>query len=421
MSNAYTPVLKSKSVIITFLLTVLSLIYRLIDAAGNVEFMLQKIGVDERVAKFLGSSRGIDFLMTGSLLALVLIVAYKMVRHQGALPNQTAPQEETAAPDAKPSETQTAELTAKGAEIQRLSADVEEKDNRIEEREAESSAPGWINAIVDYQRRGLRKYVLVEKCEVNASPLLKGKRYVEFTFHVRNYSMFHATIPMSMDAPVEGSIYFKGDRLSGTAKLVENKVVKLRPYLLEPLKIHQWVDADEVKDIPETLDNVGNLFDFSKATIYIKADEFPNDKADTLDLTRGMQNAGLENGIIELKNTNAQLRGEIATWRERAGYIEELYLALGACYQAYNQAERREALSKEVFENLKMRISHALSYRPNEPKSQSDFYDELPSIPDEPGEQKGWIDAQCFNLRALIEEEHHKLFGDQNEGSMPNS
>jgi uncharacterized membrane protein len=266
----------------------------------------------------------------------------------------------------------------------------------------------WLDTIVDYQRKGLRKYVLVEKCDINLSPLSQGKRYFEFTFHVTNYSMFNVSIPMAEYDVVKGSIHFNGDPISREAKLVENKVTGLQPYGRNYFKIWQWVSIDEAKDIPATLEKVGNLFDFSKAIVYVRADKFLDEEAAKLDLTRGMQNADLENKIIELGNANAQLRREITSWQERATYIEELTLALGACYQAYNQAERGESLSKEAFDNLKMRISHALSHSPNEPKMLFNFYDELPPIPASINEQKGWIDSQCFKLRELIKEQRQE-------------
>jgi len=282
---------------------------------------------------------------------------------------------------------------------------------------------GWIHTIVDYQRRGLRKYVLVEKCEINPSPLVDGKRYFELTFHVRNYSMFYVSIPMAKYDPVKGTIRFKGDPISGDAKLTENQVTNLEPYGRNYFKVWQWVNnPDETKEIPATLEKVGNLFDFSETVIPIKADRFPDDSAAKLDLTRGMQNADLENKIVELKNANTQLSREIALRQEQANYISVLYVALGACYQAYNQSERKEMLSKESFGDLKKRISYALSCRPNEPRAMFDFYDELPPMLDSPDEQKEWLDSQCFMLRALLREQGQEVSGYvQNEGSTPTS
>jgi hypothetical protein len=271
-------------------------------------------------------------------------------------------------------------------------------------------SPAWLDTIVDYQRRGMRKYVLVEKCEVDTSPLLNGKRYVEFTFHIRNYSMFHVSIPMPMDATIEGSIYFKGDRLSGTAKLVENKVVSLRPYLSEPIKIHQWVDADEAKDIPETLEKVGNRFNFSNAVIHIKADEFPDDKADTLDLTRGMQNAELENKVIQLVAVQGQRALEFGEWQRYSDIAFRLNLVYGMAQQARHTMEfpGNTPLPKDVLEYLRAHIDSAI-HQCLGPEARDDYFDHVPPVPDEDSGQEYWIRSHCSRLEALIEQQHRQV------------
>lgn len=270
-------------------------------------------------------------------------------------------------------------------EIERLRHDAVTHSIQISSRDAEIEALktkyGWVDGIIEYQRKGLRKYVLVERCEVDSSPLSSGKLYVWLTFHVRNYSMFYVSIPMHKGDEIRSSIRFNGEPISRTAKVEENKVIDLPPYRSNYFKIRQWVNPDEAKDISETLKTTGNLFDFSEAIIPIKADKFPNDEEAKLDLTSGMGNADLDNKIIELGNANARLRSELTSWQEHAAYLGELNIALGACYHAYNQSERREPLTQEAFASLKMRISRALSNRPGEPKEMADFYDELPPIP----------------------------------------
>jgi hypothetical protein len=266
----------------------------------------------------------------------------------------------------------------------------------------------WLDEVVEYQRNVLWKYVLVERCEINSGLLTQGKRFVELTFHVVNYSMFKVSIPMRKDAVIEGSIYFKGDRLSGEAKLTENRVIRLEPHMSNYFKIHQWVNSDEARDIPETLEKVGNFFGFSEAIVYIKADKFSDDKPASLDLTRAMQNAELENKIIELENANTRLNREIKLRQERAEVIEELQLALGACYQAYNQTERGERLTEEGISNLKMRVAYALSKLPHEPQLQFEIYDGLPS-PDSIEGQNKWVDSLCFKLRDVIKKQRQEL------------
>lgn len=366
------------------------------------------------------------------LTLVILLVAIIIVSRRRGTPAQTAPAaEQIPAADVE----QQSRIKQQEAEIARLQEAGKEAIREIEKfrNEAESNRLKadfnqqlldnlkWEHEFVEYQLKALRKYVVVEGCEINSSHLLAGKQYVEFTFHVRNYSMFYVSIPMSKYEVVKGAIKFKGDPVSGEAKLVENKVIGLQPYGRRYFKIWQWVNSKEAEEIPATLETVGNRFDFSETIIHVIADKFPRIAA-ALDLTRGMQNADLENKIIELGNANAELIREIHTWRERISYVEELNRALGACYDAYSQMDRREFITRDALNNLKHRIAHALSHRPNEPKMLSDFYDELPPIPDAAGEQKEWVDSQCINLRALIEEEHQKLsVDDQNEGSTPNS
>ncbi|HST54068.1 MAG TPA: hypothetical protein VLJ61_18825 [Pyrinomonadaceae bacterium] len=247
---------------------------------------------------------------------------------------------------------------------------------------------------------------------------------IAFEFHhPEEFTPSPAFEPLPVvEALIEGPILFKGDRLSGTTKLVGNEVKSCPPDSRKFFKVRQWVNIDEAKDIPETLKTVGNRFDFSEAIIYIKADKFPGDKPAQLNLTRGMQNADLGNKIIELENANARLRTEITAWKEWAGIVKEMNLALGACYQAYNQAERGEALSEEALNNLKMRISHALSTLPNEPRWLFEIKDELPPTPDSIDEQQKWIDSLCCKLREIINEQWQRLSDYvQNDGSTPSS
>jgi uncharacterized membrane protein len=185
------------------------------------------------------------------------------------------------------------------------------ESERIKELERENDTLQWLYKIAKYQRNDLQKYVLVDKCEINLSPLTNGKSYFEFTFHVINYSIFYISIPMLEYDPVKGAIQFKGDPLSREAKLAENRVTALQPYGRNYFKVWQWVNQDEAKDIPATLEKVGNLFDFSKAIVYVRADKFPDDEVAKLDLTRGMQNAALENRIIQLEALQGQHAIEI--------------------------------------------------------------------------------------------------------------
>lgn len=190
-----------------------------------------------------------------------------------------------------------------------------------------------LQKIAEYQRKGLRKYVVVEKCVVNSSPLPEGKLYIEFTFYVTNYSMFYVSIPAPVDAVIEGSIHFKGDLLSGVAKIVENKVKELGTCGTYYFTVRQWVSASEAADISETLKTTGNLFDFSKAIVNVRGgDRFPDVEMAQLDLTRGMRNAEFENKVIQLEALKSQYESEIELRQQRADAVEALSLVLGMAY-----------------------------------------------------------------------------------------
>jgi uncharacterized protein YhaN len=275
------------------------------------------------------------------------------------------------------------------------------RDGEIEQLKARYEG---LHNIANYQKQHLRKFVLVERCIINSSYLAEGKLYLDFIFAVVNLSMYSVSLMSPEGAVIEDPIHHKGEPLSGTAKLLRHDAWNIAPTKACSLTIRQWVNANEAEDIAETLKQRGNLFNFAKATVSVSIDGLPDVRA-KLDLTRGMQTATLENKVIELGNENTELKAELASRQERAPHIEQLTLALGACYQAYNQLEHRELLTEEAFGNLKMRIGYALASRPDEPKEMGDFYDELPPVPDSLQEQKAWVDEQCFRLRALIVEQ----------------
>ncbi len=317
--------------------------------------------------------------------------------------------------------------------IQRLKAEVERfqesaethsmraaiRDNELETLKTKYE---WLDEIVEYQRNGLRKYVLVEKCDINHSHLSDGKRYVEFTFNIVNYSMFNVSVPMSEYDILKGSIHFKGDPLSGEAKLIENKVVGLTPYMSNYFKVWQWVNPDEAKDISETLEKVGNRFDFSKAIIYVRADRFRDDDVAKLDLTRGMQNADLENRLVELGTENVRLGKGLTLWRDRTRNVKELTRILGKFYLAYNQVEQNEILSTATGDNLRGSFANALHSCFHDNKIVDDYLDHVAAFPDSLGKQKEWVDSHCIRLRILIEEQEQGLSDYvQNDGLTPNS
>jgi hypothetical protein len=273
----------------------------------------------------------------------------------------------------------------------------------------------WLHTVVRYQLNGLRKYVLVGNCTVNVNPFSEGRRYLEITFNLQNFSMFHVSIPMPVDAVIEGSIHFKGEMLSGVAKLVVNKVAALPPYGINTLTIRQWVNTDEVTDISETLKVSGNLFDFSKAIVYIKADEFPDMEAAKLDLTRGMQDAELENEIIRLKaelegegarreSLKAQYDANAAEHARRARIVRSLNYARGAALIVMHQIGEDEPVSKGTLQYLASVISPVLENYFDESRIFEWFGDTLQNIPDTPLGQEAWVRGFFATLGRLIEQ-----------------
>ena len=99
-----------------------SLAYKAVDAAGNAEFILQKFGLTEDAAKFLGSSRGIDFVVAISFIALVVSLLYQVNRYtlhlQGTPPVQGTQWYETPAYDLTPRGPQVQEVQDRGQEKQ---------------------------------------------------------------------------------------------------------------------------------------------------------------------------------------------------------------------------------------------------------------------------------------------------------------
>lgn len=81
MSIKLPPITKSKSVIITGTISMVTLLYKAVDAASNAEFVWQKLGLNENAARFLGSPPAIDFMVAISLLGLVISLLYQTNRN----------------------------------------------------------------------------------------------------------------------------------------------------------------------------------------------------------------------------------------------------------------------------------------------------------------------------------------------------
>lgn len=97
MTHAPRPITKSKLVITTFVISVLGFAWKLVDAVSNTEYLLQKLGFDEQISKFLSSPRGSNILVYGGLLSLILALFYHVRRYEQGLANWygTAPPTDT--------------------------------------------------------------------------------------------------------------------------------------------------------------------------------------------------------------------------------------------------------------------------------------------------------------------------------------
>jgi hypothetical protein len=165
MSNSLAPVTKSKPVIITFWVSIFFNAYNALDAVGNAEFLLQKIGLSEDAAKFLGSSRGIDFMVAVSLLALVLAVAYQVKRLQAF--EQKEP---------------------------KVKADGEQKQPEVKANEKEPCPDKWLHDIAEEQRKAIHRYIKVERRLIQHHDLLRESPYIDFMFIVSNHSVYKISL-----------------------------------------------------------------------------------------------------------------------------------------------------------------------------------------------------------------------------------
>jgi hypothetical protein len=84
MANNSPIITSSKTVIAPFISTIFFGLYAALDAVSNAEFVLQKLGINEDVAKFLGSSRGIQGFFWVSSVVLLVSLVYHVRRYERA-------------------------------------------------------------------------------------------------------------------------------------------------------------------------------------------------------------------------------------------------------------------------------------------------------------------------------------------------
>lgn len=262
---------------------------------------------------------------------------------------------------------------------------------------------------IEYQRKDLRKYVLVESLEINSSQLSEGKLYVDFTFHTCNYSIFYVSIPLDAGDPIKGYILFKGKMLSGAVKMFDNRMKNSPPYYKDYFTIRQWVSPEEAKDISETLKTSGNLFDFSDAIIPIKGgDKSPEAEEAQLDLTRAMMNAETENKIVQLETALSQHKDEISRWKTHADRLYGLGLLYGMAQEADDIIDLfKGSLTEEQVKHLDAQINSGLDNCLGAAARDS-YYLNAPPIPKDVEGQRFWIRDHCSRLLMLIQQERQK-------------
>ena len=175
----FTPITKSKSVIVTFFMSVVLLFWKAIDALGNVQFILQQLGVSERVARFLGSSRGIDFLVALSLLALVIVVAYQLKHYKSDSSNAAG---QTVTPEQSDVEKALIECRSRLTELEHeLTKSVERYDDTA-----------WLRSLAAHQKAYIETYLRTDGWTADHS-LVDEPLFIDFRLNFDSSSIYKLT------------------------------------------------------------------------------------------------------------------------------------------------------------------------------------------------------------------------------------
>lgn len=264
MTSQLSPVIKSKYLIFTTALSTFFLIYKLVDAAGNAEFLLQKAGVDEPVAKFLGSSRGIDFMVAASLLAFIITLLYQLNRHPALAQvavsnNQSLNAEPVAATHFEQVDERIKELERKlEEETKKYQSQLNQKEdvlkhlNSVElELDTLKTQYKWLHELADQDKKVIDQRVKVIGCEIIGHDLLK-ELYVDFKFTILNASVYAVSID---ENSIKGDIYFNSRLLSKGNRIIENAARFSGHAEIKDFIVRQWFDRDEIGDILDSSDN----------------------------------------------------------------------------------------------------------------------------------------------------------------------
>jgi hypothetical protein len=216
-----------------------------------------------------------------------------------------------------------------------------------------------LNSLAKFEKQHLGKFVLVENCIIDISPLASDKDYIDVNFSIHNLSMYSVSIPAPDGTVIENPIYFNGELLSRGAKLFNNEVRNISPTKKGSFTIRQWVDSEHATKIVETLKKSGNLFNFSEAVVRVSIDG-DTDNGAKLDLTRGMQNAALEKNIKELESLIPLHQLEISEWRRHVVMIAALNRVLGMAEELIAIYGTPNGIPPERIEEWRQRLDAAL-------------------------------------------------------------
>jgi len=107
--------------------------------------------------------------------------------------------------------------------------------------------------LMELQRKQIQQYVVVENCMINPYYLSESTPYIDFDFNVFNGSIYEVSIPIHDGALLNGSIRFRNSMLSGSVKLVNNYVKNCSPGGRNHIRVRQWVNKDDTKEIRQSI------------------------------------------------------------------------------------------------------------------------------------------------------------------------
>ncbi len=262
-----------------------------------------------------------------------------------------------------------------------------------------NSKYGWLSEIAEKERKALSKYVLVENCTV--SPHLDSEElpYLIFDFNVINNSVY----TVSLTDSINGFIKFKGQPLDKNARLFGEPMKNCPHNGRSSFRIRQPVHPSEAVLISEALKKSGNLFDFSELIVAaVIVGENPAKEPARLDLTRGMQNADLENKIIVLENEINQVRQESKEAIERERRNTALTKAIEGGAALYLELDEGRPIRDQRLARWRSDATNILSVNFGKDVAFKIFGSGNYTPPNTVPEQKQWLLDYLKTLGSLI-------------------